>query len=373
MRIKKRLFLVVFFASLVLVFGAQAEPLTISQTDDEMAYADTLAYWTPERIAAATPMVMIDTGDGEIDTTAQDEEEVTGLPVTTPSGEAEPGSDAFHQQNYPDAWEALDNEGDDLNEASASEPADQIAGSRNTYTYYDVNVKTELWQIYPHRQSGRFLFRNATGGTSSCSGMAISRNHIVLAAHCVYDTGRNVWHSNMAFTPAYRNGSAPFGTFPAGPCTILNAWINHSGGYSINSWARNDVAVCNAGTNSLGQTLNAVVGWAGRSWNWNYNQLHFNSGYPGRWFNDRRISFGSGQYLRSCTAESFRQANNTLGMGCRYGRGISGGSWHRGYKANHAAGWVNSVNSGLFIGQQNMYGPRFTSSNIVPICNATGC
>jgi len=36
-------------------------------------------------------------------------------------------------------------------------------------------------------------------------------------------------------------------------------------------------------------------------------------------------------------------------------------------------GEVNSANSGLYIGQQNLYGAWFNSNNIVPLCNARGC
>jgi hypothetical protein len=35
--------------------------------------------------------------------------------------------------------------------------------------------------------------------------------------------------------------------------------------------------------------------------------------------------------------------------------------------------YVDVVNSGLFSGQQNLYGGRFTSSNIVVLCNSAGC
>jgi hypothetical protein len=62
-----------------------------------------------------------------------------------------------------------------------------------------------------------------------------------------------------------------------------------------------------------------------------------------------------------------------MGSGCYWGRGISGGSWLVGYKPTLVAGWVNSVNSGLFIGQQNLYGARFNNNNIVPLCSSARC
>ena len=148
--------------------------------------------------------------------------------------------------------------------------------------------------------------------------------------------------------------------------------MNLTGGYAINTWARNDVAVITLRPNSAGRTVNQMVGYAGRSWNYGTSQLHFNSGYPFRSYTDATLT-SAGSYLRSCTAESFQQTTETLGGGCYYGRGISGGSWLRNYKPFVLTGNVNSVNSGLFIGTQNLYGPRFNSNNIVPLCTARGC
>jgi hypothetical protein len=250
---------------------------------------------------------------------------------------------------------------------------DEPAGTAGVYTYYDVNRQSVLWKIHPHKWDGKFTFNTPTG-SSSCSATVISGNNIVLAAHCVYDTAQNnKFYTQKVFTPAFRNGSAPYGTFTTTNCSVLTQWVNLSGNYSINTWARHDVAVCSLGKNSAGQTINQAVGFAGRLWNSGNNQLVFNSGYPARNYNDQILSNGPAQYLRSCTAETFLQTTDTLGMGCYWGRGISGGSWLVGYKIAVASGQVNSVNSGLYVGQQNMYGQKFTSNNIVPLCTARGC
>ena len=36
-------------------------------------------------------------------------------------------------------------------------------------------------------------------------------------------------------------------------------------------------------------------------------------------------------------------------------------------------GYADGVNSGLFVGTRNLYGPRFNSNNIVPLCTAAAC
>lgn len=357
-----------------LLAGAQAAPLTVTKSVAAQEQALAASMWTRERIAAARPMAMpVDRGLAQIDTSAAEFPAFTGALQSLPAGKAAPNAARIARAAYRQDWSALS---DGVAADEVSEAADALAeipvGTAGVFTSYDVNVRTPLWKIYPHVWDGKLTF-NVPGGAASCSATSISNNHIVTAAHCVYDTDSNAFYNGWAFTPAYRNGNAPFGTFNALSCTVLTAWVNLSGGFSINTWSKHDVAVCRMGNNSAGQTLNGAVGWAGRLMNAGNQQLVFNSGYPARTYTDALIANGPAQYLRACTAESFTQAAETLGSGCDFGRGISGGSWLVGYKPMVVSGWVNSVNSGLFLGSPNLYGARFNSVNIVPLCSASGC
>jgi len=364
---------VVVMADLALVLSVQADELTVTKSLSKRQQAAASSYWTRERIATAPAMpLLIDKGHGGIDSAAQDEAFVAGQVGSEPAGIADPYADKIAASVYSQDWSALERASDTEEGLMPDGPFDVEAGTAGVYTYFDVNIVTAFWNIYPHKWDGKLTFTTASGG-ASCSATAISKNNIVTAAHCVYDTTANKFYSNWVFTPAYRNGSAPYGTFTAKFCTVLNAWVNLTGSYSINTWARHDVAVCTMNNNSTGQTLNAAVGWAGRLWNASYQQLNFNSGYPARIYTDATISVGPAQYLRACINESFAQTTETLGGGCYWGRGISGGSWLIAYKPFVVSGNVNSVNSGLFIGQQNLYGARFNSSNIVPLCTARSC
>ncbi len=323
------------------------------------------AYWTRERLAN-TPAIPMPVDDGS---SALSPENSATEAVLGPAGAVAPSGPAWNadsvaQTAYPRDWLAED-------EGLDGEGSKAVAGTAGVYTYYDVNNQSALWTIFPHRWSGRLTY-NTAAGPFYCSATVISGNNIVTAAHCVYDTTNNVWYSNWVFTPAYRNGSTPYGTFATSACTVMNSWVGLSGSYSISTWARHDVAVCSLRPNSAGQTINSAVVWAGRTWNTGNNQLIFNSGYPSRSYTDATIT-GASQYLRSCTAESFLYTTETLGSGCYWGRGSSGGSWLINYKPFLVSGWVNSVNSGLFIGQQNSYGARFNSNNIVPLCTTRGC
>ena len=372
-------------------------PLTVSKTikPDEVARAR--VFWTDKRISEAKPFpIPIDYGPSEVNQDGKMEEatEDLGVPGKTPPGRAvgDKSQDSGFFSESDNRSFLDDTAGDDESNVREEEVGDILSdgdieitfknglldssseiqeGTKSVYTSYIVNNKTALWRVYPHVWVGRLTFE-APNGTNYCSATAISGNNIVTAAHCVYDSTNNIWFDNWAFTPAYRNGSRPYGTFPANSCWILTAWVNLWGNYSINTWARHDVAVCEMDTNEYGRTLSNAVGWAGRQVNLAYTQLHFLSGYPLKDFRNQYLP-AAGAYLRSCTAESFYQAYNTLGMGCNWGGGISGGSWLLGYKPLEVSGWVNSVNSGMYIGQTNAYGARFNSSNIVPLCNSAGC
>jgi V8-like Glu-specific endopeptidase len=329
-----------------------------------------LAFWTREAIAAASPMEMpSQLGFAEVDAAALSEQEVTGPLGSVAAGAAAPDADLAAQAAYPLDWATLEEEfeEEELEETAEGEPA----GASQVFTSYFANRSSALHKIYPHRWVGRLSFTTPQG-TSYCSGTSISGNVMLTAAHCLYDSTNNTWFSNWVFTPAYRNGATPYGTFPATTCWVLNAWINLTGSYAINTWARHDVGVCNMGTNSAGTTLNNAVGWMGHQWNFPYIVHFHNHGYPFRNTNDQLIP-NAGSYLHACVAESFQQTTETRGMGCDMSRGKSGGPLIDGYAPTVATGWADGVYSGFFIGTANLYATRFNSNNIVMLCNSAGC
>jgi V8-like Glu-specific endopeptidase len=379
-RLARSVFIIVLLASLLTlttsVFAqdpgpsAGDESLVVRKRISVKQQDAALAFWTRERMAKAKPMVMpIDLGSSEVDVAAANIVEVSGPPGFSPAGA--PAADAVQvaQAAYAQDW-AMMSESLGL---SALADAEALApeGTSQVYTSYDVNRWAPAVTIYPHVWMGRLSFRTPSG-TSYCSGTSISGNVMLTAAHCLYDSTSNVWYNNWVFTPAYWTGAAPYGTFAATTCWVLTSWVNLSGGYAINTWARHDVGVCKMGTNSSGQTLNQAVGFMGRQWNYPYVRHQHTMGYPFRNYQNTTIG-AAGKYLRTCAAETFQQALNTRGMGCNWGPGISGGPWIAGYKINTVTGYADGVNSGFFLNTQNLYGARFNSNNIVPLCNSAGC
>ena len=275
----------------------------------------TLEFWTHEALAAAKPLeVAMAMGPMTAAEAAQDTPQTVGLPGFAAGGRAAPDADSFAQAAYAEDWAAMA-------EAAEVDSPSAIDGTSQVYTQYRIS-NTALWKIYPHIWVGRLSFTTPSG-TTYCSGTSISNNIMLTAAHCLYDSTNNRWYSNWVFTPAYRNGSAPYGTFPATTCRVLTAWVNLTGTFTINGWTKYDVGVCNMGTNSAGTTLNNAVGWMGRQWNWPYVRHFHTLGYPFRDYNDVAIA-SAGAYLYACVAESFQQTTDTRGMGCGVSRGMSG-------------------------------------------------
>ena len=173
-----------------------------------------LAFWTRERIAKAQPMALpVDTGAAQVDQAAVSE--VSGPAGFAAAGAPAADADQVARAAYPDDWATFDENLGGF--AMAGDEALAPEGTSQVYTAYTVNNWAPAQTIYPHKWVGRLSF-TVPGGTSYCSGTAISNNVMLTAAHCLYDSTNNVWYNNWVFTPAYRNGSAPYGTFPATTC-----------------------------------------------------------------------------------------------------------------------------------------------------------
>ncbi|WP_420629589.1 trypsin-like serine peptidase [Candidatus Leptofilum sp.] len=351
----------------------------ISQNEQQAA----LEFWTREAISNAEPIgLLVQYGMPDPEPLLESTESETISPVgSSPAGRALPDADLIAQVAYPHDWEGLEVSSGESNSpfretngeqiyVEGSEPT-EVSGTSQVFSSYNINSTASLQKMYPHNWVGRLSFTTSSG-TSYCSATTISGNNIVTAAHCLYDTTNDQWFSSWVFTPAYRDGNAPYGSFPASACYILTSWVNLTGSYSINSWARFDLGVCSMNSNSASQTLNQAVGWMGRQWNASYTKHFYDLGYPFKNYNDDFIP-NAGLYLRTCVAESFRQAYNVRGMGCNWGGGISGGPWMVNYGINQVRGNVSGVNSGIFIGTRNIYGVRFTDNTIVPLCDAADC
>ena len=235
-------------------------------------------------------------------------------------------------------------------------------GTADVFSQYCENCGP-LHLQWPQRTVGK-LFSNA----GSCTASVVSPNNIIVtAAHCCYNRSNGSWILGWQFAPAYKDGNAPYGMFNWTRAQITPGWISTGD-------RRNDVCAIQLANNSAGRPVTYYTGWLGRSWNWGTNQLHHSIGYPG--------NIGGGNKMELCVSESFNPSSgcggaSVLNTGCSMTYGASGGPWIRGYRGG--GNWVNSVVSGYDNTSctgtfgQTYNGPRFTSDNIVYICDRIGC
>jgi len=207
------------------------------------------------------------------------------------------------------------------------------------------------------------LFTNS----GTCSASVISGNNIIVtAAHCCWDRSKKNWIGGWSFSPAYNNGNAPYGTFAWSGARVPNSWIN-------NGDVASDVCLISLQNDSAGHSVTYYTGWLGRSWNYGSALSQHALGYPG--------NIGGGNTLQLCASESFSPSAScggagVLNTGCSMTYGSSGGPWIRDYRTgNHVDSVVHGYDSSSCTGTfgQTFNGARFTTNNIVTLCNAQGC
>lgn len=239
------------------------------------------AYWTPKRMANATPINQISTGD---DTPAQ-----------TPSGPA---------------------------------PMKPSTGSQPVAPAGPATAK-----IRKSRTIGKVFFRTKSGENAVCSGSAVNskgKNMVMTAGHCVFLHG---WSKKWVFVPGFgpRN-IARNGIYPATELVALKGWIKHEK-------LSQDVAIAlvkpGRGTNK--KLVKKVGGFGvqfGRKYSRKLTAVGYSSaGYRG---DDQK-------HCRKRTHR--RGHARQIVMRCKVlTAGASGGPWVKGRVAN-GRGYVNGVNS----------------------------
>ena len=175
-----------------------------------------------------------------------------------------------------------------------------------------------------------------------CSGTALAGNVVWTAGHCVNE-GPGDFYTNFLFVPAYRDGDAPFGKFPALRLMTTDRWRT-LGEYGV------DVGAAIPEPNEHGQELAAVVNERPIDFNEPRQQSYRAYGYPAAGkFNGKRLRVSNTAWSRDD-----RSADpDTMGVPCDMTGGSSGGGW---LNSTHE---VVSVNSYGYQSLKNvMFGPH---------------
>jgi hypothetical protein len=253
--------LVFSFTTLAVAQGAGE---TVRTSSKGVEAASTLAYWTPERLAAAVPMKMERPSTGAVRMTAP--AMASGTPRRAGGYSAETGQMNDDANASPDANVPLDG---------------SYPGPHNTF-YLGNPPGHPAYNTYPIRTVGKLYFTDpATGGGYQCTatvttGNASIKNIIWTAGHCVANGGSAYFYTNFEFCPEYNNGATPVGCWAwNGGASVFSAWF-YSGDLSLDEGV---ISLNHTGTVKA-KDVAAITGGLGFAWNWGRDQHWFHFGYP---------------------------------------------------------------------------------------------
>ncbi|WP_144717629.1 trypsin-like serine peptidase [Agrococcus jejuensis] len=215
-------------------------------------------------------------------------------------------------------------------------------------TYAADQPVLQATRVSPVSHIGKVFF--TLGGLDYvCSANSVTSangNTVSTAGHCLNE-GPGDFASEFVFVPAYENGSAPYGQWPAVELVAPTQWtdggdINYDTGFAV---------VASQG----GRTLAATVGASGVSFNQSTGLSYTLYGYPA-------ASPFDGETLQQCAGTASRDrigGTTSQGVSCDMTGGSSGGPWFIG---SGSGGVQNSVNSFGYNTQPGvMYGPYWGS------------
>jgi V8-like Glu-specific endopeptidase len=173
---------------------------------------------------------------------------------------------------------------------------------------------------YPARTHGKVFLTIPGQGDFECSGTAVrspSHKLALSAGHCVYDDITRTWATNWIFVPAYDDGTAPFGRWPARKLATTDQW--RSGDF------RYDVGAATLARNRRDKRIQDVIGARGIVFNRERDKRYVAFGYPAAAPFDgeqpyRCDSRYQGDDQRSAPPRPMR-------IGCDMTGGASGGGW----------------------------------------------
>jgi len=220
------------------------------------------------------------------------------------------------------------------------------------------------YNVFPNRAHGKLFFTQQTPNGNVnfvCSGTVVtSTGHwlVETAGHCVANSSTHTFSFNVAFVPAYRSGSAPYGVWTGSSVWTKTAWINSGN-------IREDRGFVILNANSAGAKIQDVTGSEGISFNQSYLQNVVDFGYPAE-------SPFTGETEQICLAsfeeqDPFDTSAGSLpwGIGCDQTGGSSGGGWIIHYGS--AGGYVNGHNDYKYTSPSRpleMFSPYFDNSEL---------
>jgi uncharacterized repeat protein (TIGR01451 family) len=245
-------------------------------------------YWSAERMKNARPYPL---------------PEPSAQPDLPPEQQATTGTPGWAPSRAPD--------GLDLPVvSSAPVPNSGLAVPGNT-DFAGAGYATQ----FPYSAVGKIFFTMG-GDDYSCSGAAIGENAVWTAGHCL-SNGANVFHTNWAFFPAYRDGASPY----PGPWEAVYMVVPTNFHYSMDLGVDYGIAIVKP---VAGRTLRQTVGALGFAWNLPTQRSPLlAAGYPSPYYGGKKLV----QTYAAVTMSESGYLPHPLGIVSKLKSGASGGPW----------------------------------------------
>lgn len=321
-------------------FGTSAEPVPEgarpAASADYSPDQDVLAYWTPERMAAAKPY------------------EPEGTTSQAGSGQAQPG-DRRGQGADPVASPSRQ---------QASPASGSSSSSTDPEATTDPVAPQDTGRGVPETRINGKLFFNGYGVDSAyCSASVVStptQRVVITAGHCVYDQASGGWMKDVVFVPDYdltSDDPDPAGIWTARSLRAFDSWITSNTTYT------SDVGFVTLNDGGdFNQPVAQAVGGYGLAWSGSYEYQATVFGYPSN------VLLPSGRYsMYVCQDSAVRSAPSNYpdqvmssADGCDFGPGASGGPWVFRYDPGTELGYVRNVTSLWLPRTGQNWAPYFT-------------
>jgi V8-like Glu-specific endopeptidase len=252
-----------------------------------------LAYWTPQRMAQAKPM--------------RPPRPDRRKPRVAKNPDVGPRPMMAAAQGFSDAQEGR------VARAAENQPTKTYP-----YPFTRRQVENKLFKVRPYAAVGRVFFTQG-GKPYVCSGASVASKprHVVLTAgHCLKD-GKGVWSRNVVFVPSVQGNKTPYGSFPAQLLWVPQGWAQDED-HSF------DVGAFHVKKNAKKQTLKQAVGALGFAYNQARIQHWDILAYPALApFNGKRLQLCEAEHAIDDAATGL--GADPMGVGCDFSPGSSGG------------------------------------------------
>jgi V8-like Glu-specific endopeptidase len=294
--------------------------------------AGIVRYWTPQRLQQARHLSLPQVGQRFADVAPADAVEAAGDAVVEegqgPVVRVRP--DLVNHLFAPDT--SQDREETDADEGGITP---QDAGTYGAPFSSSRLIPLSADREYPYGTVGKLFFTIPGQGDYVCSASVLRPRVVLTAGHCVHSGTSAGFYTNWLFIPAFRDGTAPYQSWPWAYVITTSTWAT-GGGTVPNAADYAIIEVQDVSVSGTVRRIGDVVGYLGyQTLSLAGNHAHL-LGYP--------CNLDSCQKQHQVTAEAYRSVSpNNVEYGSDMRGGSSGGPWVQnfGLPADGQTGGVN--------------------------------